>query len=137
MASASAPLAPSASSGAPEARCYVAPYKGVDIIVINLSYTTPEEAIPIMRDAGELIGSYPAHSARVLTDARGAVYSKESFNALKALTIHNTPHIKASAVIGADGLRVFAMKAVAVVTQRPIKPFQTREQALDWLISAD
>ncbi len=137
MASTPAPLAPSPSPAASGSRCYVTHHQGVDVVVIDLAHTTPEEAIPIMTKAGELIESFPAHSVRAFTDATGAIYSKESFQALKALTIHNTPHIKASAVVGADGLRVFAMKAVAVVTQRHIRPFRTREEALDWLVSVE
>ena len=137
MASTSAPYASAASPAASRPRCYMTLHKGVDVVVIDLAHTTPDEAIPILTQAGELIESFPAHSVRAFTDATGAIYSKESFQALKALTIHNTPHIKASAVIGADGLRVFAMKAVAVVTQRHIRPFRTREEALDWLVSVD
>lgn len=137
MASAPAPIAPAASSPTPGSRCYVTLHKGVDVVVIDLAHTTPEEAIPLLTKAGELIETFPAHSVRAFTDATGATYSKESFQALKAFTIHNTPHIKASAVIGADGLRVFAMKAVAAVAQRRIKPFVTREEALDWLVAVE
>lgn len=137
MASTPAPVVSSGSSTASEPRCYVIVHQGVEIVVIDLSHTMPEDAIPILTKAGELIETFPAHSVRAFTDATGAIYSKESFNALKAFTIHNTPHMKASAVTGADGLRVFAMRAVAVVTQRHIKPFQTRQEALDWLVSVD
>lgn len=127
------PVAVSASTQVSAERCYVTSYKGVDIVVLDLSHTTPEQAILIMQAAGALIASLPLKSARVFTNGIGAVYSKDSLAALKEFTIHNTPYIKASAVIGADSLRAFALKAVALVTQRNIQPFSTREQALDWL----
>ena len=117
----------------PRARCHVIRHKGVDIVVIDLAHTSPEEAIPIMAAAGVLIARYPLKSVRAFTDGRGAVYSKQSFAALKDFTIKNTPHILASAVIGTDGLRAAAFRAVALVTGRNIRPFTERLAALDWL----
>jgi hypothetical protein len=116
-------------------RCYAVTHKGVDLYVIDLAHTSPEEAMVIMKAAGDWIVKQPLNSVRAYTDGSGAVYSKQSYAALKAFTVQNTPHILASAVIGADGLRTAAMRAVALVTGRSIRPFATREDAWDWLAS--
>lgn len=109
-------------------RAFVLPYRGVAIVIIDLSHTSPSNAMPIMTAAGELIATFPPKSVRAFTDVTGAVYSKESYNALKEFTVNNTPYILASAVVGADGLR-----AVALLTGRNILHFARRVDALDWL----
>lgn len=114
-------------------RAYVLPYRGVAIVIIDLSHTSPSNAMPIMTAAGELIATFPPKSVRAFTDVTGAVYSKESYNALKEFTVNNTPYILASAVVGADGLRAAALRAVALLTGRNIRHFARRVDALDWL----
>lgn len=116
-------------------RAYVLPYRGTDIVIIDLSHTAPNDALPIMTAAGDLIATFPLKSVRAYTDGTGAVYSKDSYNALKEFTVKNTPYILASAVIGADGLRAAALRAVALLTGRNIRHFSRRVDALDWLAS--
>ncbi len=127
------PTSVSTPPAAGTSRCYTVTHHGVDLYVIDLAHTSPEEAMVIMTAAGQWITRQPLNSVRAFTDGRGAVYSKQSYAALKTFTIQNTPHILASAVIGVDGLRTAAMRAVALVTGRNIRPFATREDAWDWL----
>jgi hypothetical protein len=108
-------------------------YKGKTIYIIDLSKMQSQQVVPTLQEAQASISSLPAKSALILTDATDAVYNQESSNAIKAFSKYNTPYIKASAVVGADGLRAILLQAVAALTNREIKPFKTRAEALEWL----
>ncbi|HRF50052.1 MAG TPA: hypothetical protein PLC98_20640 [Anaerolineales bacterium] len=134
-----APALPTAEDGLGPlaARFQILVHREVEIAVIDLSYIAPDDALPLLRRAGALIIERPLRSVRALTDVTGGAYNKEGLALLKEFAVNNTPYILASAVVGATGLRVAALRAVALVTGRHIRPFETREEALDWLASID
>jgi hypothetical protein len=71
----------------------------------------------------------------VLTDVTGATYDKEVAAAIKDFATKNSPYVKASAVVGADGVRQILLQTVILITRREMKTFSSREQAKDWLAS--
>jgi len=71
----------------------------------------------------------------VMTDVTGATYNQEVANAIKSFVQDNTPHIKASAVVGADGVRLVLLNTVIFLTRRELKTFKTRQEAQEWLAS--
>lgn len=112
-------------------------YKGKTIVVVDVSNTKFDEAIPVLQEAQQQIALLPRDSALVLTDARNAVFNAESAKAMKDFASKNTPYVKASAVLGADGFRAVLLQAVRMITGRDIKAFNNREDALRWLASRD
>ena len=115
--------------------CEVVAYKGKKIIIVDISSSTPEKISPFLEDAQRKIATFPLKSALVLTDVTGAVYDKVTSDAMKSFSANNTPYVKASAVVGADGVRSVLMTTIAILTRREIKSFKDRTQALDWLES--
>jgi hypothetical protein len=75
----------------------------------------------------------PRKGVLLLTDVTNAVYSRESTSAIKDFASKNTPFIKASAVVGVDGLRGLVLRAINTMTGRDIKVCKNRFEALDWL----
>ncbi len=118
-------------------KCSVINHRGVDIVFVDLSKANSQQTVEIFAEASTLIETFPKKSVRIYTDGTGAVYNRESIAALKDFTTHNTPYVKASAVTGAEGLRMLAVNAAASVTGRQIKAFATRAEALDWLASVN
>ena len=106
-------------------------------LALVLRFVDPFEPAPPIASGSLLIESFPKKSVRIYTDGTGAVYNRESIAALKDFTTHNTPYVKASAVTGAEGLRMLAVNAAASVTGRQIKAFATRAEALDWLAAVN
>ena len=47
----------------------------------------------------------------------------------------NTPYIKASAVVGVEGMKAVLQTAVSMQDRREIAAFATRGEAMDWLAS--
>ena len=117
--------------------CEVINYKSKKIVVVDISSTSPEEAIAYFPHAQKIIAKHLPKSALVLTDATDARFSKESMEALKEFAAANTPYIKASASVGSEGLREIVLHSVERFTNRKINAFTSRQEALDWLASQD
>lgn len=104
-------------------------------MMLDLSQTRPEEAMRVIESAQPIVAATPPKSVLFLTDVRGAVYNRESSTAIKAFAARNTPHIRASAVVGSDGLRAVVLYTIRLLTGRDIRSFETPEQALAWLVT--
>jgi hypothetical protein len=79
----------------------------------------------------------PRNSVLILTDATNAIYNKESAKAMKDFASKNTPFVKASAVVGADGFRAVLLEAIRSLTKRKIKACKNRADAMEWLANHD
>lgn len=114
-------------------RVHIMEYKGVSITVIDAAHATVAQVIELLAEARTLITSCPPGSVRLFTDATQAEYSSASMAALRAFGLHNTPYILASAAIGLDNMRLLALNQVRAATGRPIRAFNERDHALEWL----
>jgi hypothetical protein len=110
-------------------------YRGKTIIIVDISNTKPEEAIIALREAQQQIALLPLKSVLILTEVTNAIYNKESAKAMKEFAAKNTPFVKASAVVGADGFRAVLLEAVRLLTRREIKACKNRDEAMEWLVS--
>jgi hypothetical protein len=110
---------------------------GRKIVIVDISHARPDEAIAILRDAAPVVSAHPEKSALLLTDVTSASYNKESAEAMKNYSARNTPFVRASAVVGADGLRAVLLSAVRVLTGRDIRAFPDRDSAIAWLVSRE
>jgi hypothetical protein len=108
---------------------------GKTIVIIDLSNCTPESAIQIIPEAAVMISGQPLKSALVLTDVTNAHYTKEVAGEIKNFVQKNTPYIKASAVVGADGIRSILLNTVILISRREIKTFNDRSSAMNWLVN--
>jgi len=109
-------------------------HRGKKIIVMDFSQLRPgDEFISGILEAKAWFASQPAKSALSIFDATGAVYRMQVVNVLKAFTKHNEPFIKASTVVGVEGLLNLALTAVAKFSGRTFRTFTDRPSAMDWL----
>lgn len=104
------------------------------IFLLDFSGCSVDEAIQAITEASEIIRSQPADSLLILTDVTGARYNLEVVEKLKDFTIANKPYVKASAVIGLDGLKKIVYNAVMMFSNRKITVFEDIETAKAWLI---
>lgn len=86
-------------------------------------------------DAHQIIRLFPPKSALILTDATNARYNQASAAAIKEFAVQNTPYVKASASVGIEGLRELLRGAIERRVERSINAFETRTEAMDWLVS--
>lgn len=117
-------------------RVQLVKHNGQEIVLIDLSQCPVNELKPALAAASDIIINSPPKSRRVLTDVTEANYNKEVADAMKEFVHNNTPYIKASAVVGAEGVRLILLQTVIFLSRREIKAFADRNQAMDWLAGA-
>ena len=111
-------------------------YKGKKILIEDFSGLTPgEEFLQTMQKAQDIIASNPEKSVLAVFDATQARFNNEMLTGMKNFTKANLPYIKASAVVGIEGLLNVALTSISKFSGREFKSFKTREEAMDWLIS--
>jgi hypothetical protein len=113
----------------------IIPYKGKSIVMVDISNTTTEQLVAALKDAQAKISKLPVSSALIMTDATKAAYTQETGMAIKEFAAKNTPYVKASAVVGVEGMKAVLQTAVAMQNKRDIAAFATRGEAMDWLAS--
>lgn len=95
----------------------------------------PDEALRSIAQSKEVVARQPPASLLVMTVVRDARYNATVLQGMKELAAHNTPYVKASAVVGMSGLHRIAYQAVILFSKRNIKVFDQEAEALDWLVS--
>lgn len=88
-----------------------------------------------LSEAKAYIGRQPPASVRSVFDATGAVYNAAVIAELKDFTAFNKPFMKASAVVGVEGILGIALLAVEKFSGRTFKRFKDRAAALDWVVA--
>jgi hypothetical protein len=110
-------------------------HKEKDVVIIDISNQSAIDIVKGLRSAQEEIIKYPEKSLLVLTDATNAVYNSLTSTVIKDFAEHNTKYVKASAVIGVDGIKGALLKTVSLITKRDIQNFKNQNEALDWLVT--
>jgi hypothetical protein len=115
-------------------RVYFTEHKGKAILVQDLTGLEDVEVCKQIFDrAQSLILKEPPKSVRLLTNVTSAHYNREGVEYMKKFSMTVTPHMKASAAVGVQGVRKIVVQTLIKLTGRNIVLRDTAEQALDWL----
>ena len=109
-------------------------HKWRQILLLDISHCSSDEVIKTIDEAIGAIRSQPESSLLILTDVTSAGYDLEVIEKLKEFTGGNKPYVRASAVVGLDGLQKVVYNAVALFSKRTLPVFDDIEKAKDWLI---
>lgn len=109
-------------------------YKGNKILYLDFSKCSIEDGPHVMDEASQVINDQPPSSLLILSDVTEAQYNREIIKKLQEFVSQNRPFVKASAVIGMDGLKKVIFDMLLKVTGRQMSVFATKEDALNWLI---
>lgn len=90
-----------------------------------------------VREAMEKVGEANPGKAFCLTDLTGGLEADEmSMNLIKEQILHNKQYITRTAVIGANfNMKTIMYLALAVARRTNMKPFDTKEEAMEWLFN--
>ena len=106
------------------------------IILLDFSnIPDPDKELHHSAVAKKLISSQPRGQVLVLTDVTGSNFSQKSLESLKDLMQHNRPYVKASALVGLSPLTRVVFRAVMALTGRDIRVFESRKEAIAYLLS--
>lgn len=115
-------------------RVRVLAHKGKDVLLLDASQCQAAEAGQVFVVARKLLAAMPPKSALTLTDVTGAMFDDASTREVQTNATVNVPFVRAAAVVGVTGLKKIVYNAVVRVSGRDVRLFDTREQALDWLV---
>jgi hypothetical protein len=112
-------------------------HKGKRILVTECAGADLQLLRAIAAECLHVVTGQGLKSMRTLVNVEGAEFDTESMKIGSELAAKNRPYVLRSAVIGVKGLRFFAFKTIITATNRPMKLFENREKALDWLAGDD
>jgi len=115
-------------------RVYFSQHKGKKFLYVDMSNCDIKEFLSTIPKAKELVKKQPEKSVLVFTDVTDAHYNSEVTDALKDYTKSNKPYVIASAVLGVNGLKQVIFNGIMRFTGRRLVMFDTKDQALNWLI---
>lgn len=119
-----------------EPRCRWIEHAGERVLLEDFSGLAGEEIIALVHECNEFIKGTgaPTGAMLVLVDISGAFADKPSLAAFKESAKEVQPYFKKTAVVGMEGVLKFFAHIVTKFANINATPFDTREQALDWLI---
>jgi hypothetical protein len=109
-------------------------HKGKRILSINSVGADFQLIRAIAAECWHLVSREEPKSVRTLNDLEGGEFSSETTKVFSELVAKNRPYVFRGALIGIKGMRFFAYQSVVSLTNRPLKLFNDRQQALDWLV---
>lgn len=109
-------------------------HMGKRVLFINYADCTIVMLKAVADEMHRVISREPPNSVLTLTDVTSTSFDSESVEVLKSRVIANAPYVKRAAVIGITGLQRLIYEAIQKFSKRSIPLFDTREEALDWLV---
>ena len=112
-------------------------HKGKTIIcmdIAGLQIKDKPEFLEYVNQAKEVIRKQPQKSALVITKVSETGFDTEIANMIKDYAQHNTPYVKASAIVGIAGWAKIILTAVKALTGRDFHLADTMEDAQEWLV---
>jgi hypothetical protein len=104
------------------------------ILLLCLANCSAAEVETIFRAVPELVMTRPRGSLLILSDFREASVNEEAIRVMEEAAIFDKPYVKKSAWTGAENFpRVFS-EHLRRFSRREFPVFETREEALAWLV---
>jgi hypothetical protein len=109
-------------------------HRGKEILLVDLTNCSAEEVIELLSEVQRIVTAQPRNSVLALGDLTGAEFSRAAVIRMKEVAVFDRPHVKRTAFVGAESLPQVFYQALKAFSQREFLRFETREEALDWLV---
>jgi hypothetical protein len=119
------------------AGAYEMSYKGKTILCLDIAGLQSKDKAKFLEHvehAKEMIRTHPPKSLLVITKVTDTGFDSEVATMIKEYAQHNTPYVKASAVVGIAGWAKIILTAIKTITGRDFHLVDTMEDAQEWLI---
>jgi hypothetical protein len=109
-------------------------HEGRRVLFINYAHCDVAMLKAVAEECHRVIAREPLNSVLTLNDVTGTTFDKESVAVLQSRVAANAPYVRRAAVIGISGLQRLIYEGVQAFTRRRIPCFESRQQALSWLV---
>jgi hypothetical protein len=109
-------------------------HKGQEIFLIDFSHCKSKEIVLLLDQVRADIARHAPGSVLTLADFSDAQIDKAVATKIKEVLVLDRPYVKKSAWIGTHSLPRVFYENFKNFSQREIPTFETREEAMDWLV---
>jgi hypothetical protein len=109
-------------------------HQGKRVLFINYSHCDVAMLKAVAEEGHRVIAREQQNSVLTLNDVTGTNFDKESVAVLQSMVAGNAPYVRRAAVIGISGLQRLIYEGVQAFSRRRIPLFESRQQALNWLV---
>jgi hypothetical protein len=112
-------------------------HKGKNILCLDIADLKTQDKTDFhkhIENAKKKIQMQPHKSLLVITNVTNIRFDSEMANSMREYAAHNTPYVKASALVGVSGLQKIIVQAVKAFTGRDFYLANTMEEAKEWLV---
>ena len=116
---------------------YEIEYKGKMILCLDiagLQIKDKAEFVKHVNHAKGIVRTQPAKSVLMITKVSKTGFDSEVAGIIKDYAQHNTPYVKASAIVGIAGWAKIILTAIKNLTGREFHLAETMEDAQEWLV---
>jgi hypothetical protein len=101
--------------------------------ITDLQMKDTDEVLIHVEQAMKKISRQPPKSVLHITNVTNTGFNSDVTNIIKEYAKHNTPYIKASAIVGLTGLQKIIYTGIKAITGRDFHLASTMDEALEWL----
>ena len=104
------------------------------ILFVDFSHCPASEVEKIARAVPDVASRAAPNSVLVLSDFMGATLDNDAMRALKETAVFDKPFVRKSALIGTQTFPVKFFEELTTYSRRSLRIFESREEALAWLL---
>ena len=109
-------------------------HDGKQILLVDMTNCGAEEVMKLAPEVRRIVTAQAPKSVLILSDFTGARFSRTAFTRIKEVAVFDRPFVKRAAFVGAASLPQVFYEALKTFSRREFPRFQTREEAMEWLI---
>ncbi len=109
-------------------------HAGRRVLFINYAHCDVAMLKAVAEEGHRVIAQEGPGAVLTLSDVTGTSFDKESDAVLQEKVAANAPYVRRAAVVGISGLQRLIYESVQAFSRRRIPNFQTRQEALNWLV---
>jgi hypothetical protein len=109
-------------------------FRNRQVLLADCSDRSPEELAAVIDEVPKHVTREPIGSLLVLGDFSRSTFTKETVEHLKLAAVFDRPHIKKAAWVLTQNLPKALYESVLTFSGREIPTFETREEALEFLV---
>ena len=110
-------------------------FRNHQVLLVDCSDCSPEELAAVADDVPSHVTQHPLGSLLLLADFSRSTFTKETVEHLKLAAVFDRPHIRKSAWVLTENLPKTLYESVLTFSGREIATFETREEALEYLVA--
>jgi len=110
-------------------------HKGKKVLLLDFTQRAGVAMEQLAREVQQVITAQPRASVLVLADFTGAKFSDDASQQIATAAAANRPHVLRTAWVGAEDFPEAWFNRIRAYSQRDIRRFATREEALEFLTS--